>query len=75
MVECCRGDVVIKVGNIQVNSTPQHSTTSTHLTYTTYTTTSDPASSTAQKTSKRQKALCHEKFVLFLSSKKRPKNI
>ena len=48
MVECCRGDIVIKVGNIQVESksTTKHSTTSTP---------SSPAKTTSNPTSSSKK--------------------
>ena len=50
MVECCRGDIVIKVGNIQVESksTTKHSTTSTPSSPA-KTTSNPPSSSTKDK--------------------------
>ena len=51
MVECCRGDIVIKVGNIQVESTTKHSATSTPST-SIHTTMSYSSSSTTKTTSK-----------------------
>ena len=49
MEECCRGDIVIKVGNIQVESKTKHSTTSTPSPSSpTIKTTSNPPSSSTK---------------------------